>query len=171
MSLIKSQDSSQRGFVILEALIGILLFSIGALGLIAMYSNAISKTADAQYRMEATHHANQLMNQIWIHTDRSSSGQASPLSLEPFNYNSGGTYDPVAGTCAFTGGGTNPVITEWLSHVTSPDSGLPGVTAQSVSVVVNTAALRRITITICWQTPKDIEEGRFRSHQLVGNIS
>jgi type IV pilus modification protein PilV len=180
-SIMSITNSKQSGFVILEALIGILLFTIGALGMIAMYSNAVSRTIDAQYRMEATHHANQLMNLIWINADRSGGGLASPASLEQFAYNADVVdFDPVDGTCEFSGDGDNTVVEEWrntvkavVDSVPNP-SGLPGTDDQRISVTVDTADDKnQVTITICWQTPQDAEDGpigRYRVHQLVGNV-
>ena len=44
---------SQAGFFMLEALVAILIFSLGILGLVAMGSVAINAQNDAQYRTEA----------------------------------------------------------------------------------------------------------------------
>ena len=58
--------------MLIEALIGILLFSTGILAMIAMQGLAISYSADAKYRSDAAFFANELLGQIWV--DRANIG-------------------------------------------------------------------------------------------------
>jgi type IV pilus assembly protein PilV len=60
----KIRRATQKGVMLLEALIGILIFSIGILALIAMQSVAISQMRDAQYRTEASTLANRMMGEL-----------------------------------------------------------------------------------------------------------
>ena len=55
----------QQGVMLLEALIGILIFSIGVLALVAMQAVAISQTTDAKYRSEAAFLADRVIGNIW----------------------------------------------------------------------------------------------------------
>ncbi len=57
---------SQRGVILIEALIGILIFSIGILALIGMQAVAMKNTTDAKYRSEAAFLANQIIGQMWV---------------------------------------------------------------------------------------------------------
>ena len=57
---------SQAGVMLIEALIGILIFSIGILALIGMQGAAIRNTTDARYRSEASFLANQVIGQMWV---------------------------------------------------------------------------------------------------------
>ena len=57
---------SQAGVMLIEALIGILIFSIGILALIGMQGAAIRNTTDARYRSEAAFLANQVIGQMWL---------------------------------------------------------------------------------------------------------
>ena len=57
--------SSQSGVVLLEALIGILIFSLGILALVAMSTSAIRVQGDAQYRAEAMNLTEQISSAIW----------------------------------------------------------------------------------------------------------
>jgi type IV pilus assembly protein PilV len=52
--------------MLIEALIGILIFSIGILALIGMQGAAIRNTTDARYRSEASFLANQVIGQMWV---------------------------------------------------------------------------------------------------------
>src|SRR6266404_3707340 len=56
---------SQRGAFLLEALIGILIFSLGVLGIVGLQAQAIRFTNDSEYRAEAVYLANSLISQMW----------------------------------------------------------------------------------------------------------
>jgi type IV pilus assembly protein PilV len=57
---------SQAGVMLIEALIGILIFSIGILALLGMQGTAIKNTTDARYRSEAAYLASQVIGQMWV---------------------------------------------------------------------------------------------------------
>ena len=56
----------QAGVMLIEALIGILIFSIGILALLGMQGAAIKNTTDAKYRSEASYLASQIVGQMWV---------------------------------------------------------------------------------------------------------
>ena len=58
------QDHAQIGVMLIEALIGILIFSIGILALIGMQATALRNTTDARYRIEAAYLANSILSQV-----------------------------------------------------------------------------------------------------------
>jgi type IV pilus assembly protein PilV len=55
----------QSGAFLLEALIGILIFSLGILGVVGLQAQAIRFTNDSEYRAEAVYLANSLISQMW----------------------------------------------------------------------------------------------------------
>lgn len=57
--------SAQHGVVLVEAMIAILIFSIGVLGIVGMQANMIRNTSDAKYRVDASDIAQQRIGQIW----------------------------------------------------------------------------------------------------------
>jgi Tfp pilus assembly protein PilV len=59
----------QSGVMLLEALIAILIFSLGILSLVALQATAIQLTGDAKYRTDATLLANRLIGQMWVSND------------------------------------------------------------------------------------------------------
>ena len=71
-----STPSSQRGMMLIEALMAILIFSLGILGMVGVNALAVSSQSDAQYRTEANRLATQIINQIWLSVDRSGTGTA-----------------------------------------------------------------------------------------------
>ncbi|MEP7208794.1 MAG: pilus assembly protein PilV [Casimicrobiaceae bacterium] len=60
-----SGHRTQGGSFILEALIGILIFSFGVLGLVGLQAQSMRHVADAQYRGEAVYLANALVARMW----------------------------------------------------------------------------------------------------------
>ena len=58
----------QRGMMLVEGMIAILIFSLGILAIIGTQAIAIKQTSDAKYRVDASFLANQAIGAIW--TDR-----------------------------------------------------------------------------------------------------
>lgn len=61
--------SSQQGVVILEALIAILIFSFGVLGIVGMQANMVKNTSESNYRSEASYIAQQQIGTLWATPD------------------------------------------------------------------------------------------------------
>lgn len=57
--------SAQRGMVLLEGLIALLIFSIAVLGLVGIQANMITNTTEAQFRSIATQIAQQKIGMVW----------------------------------------------------------------------------------------------------------
>jgi type IV pilus assembly protein PilV len=64
-------QSSQQGVVIIEAMIAILIFSIGVLGIVGMQANMVKNTSESKFRADASYIAQQQIGTLW----------ASPNSL------------------------------------------------------------------------------------------
>jgi type IV pilus assembly protein PilV len=56
----------QRGMMLIEALIALLIFSIGILGIIGLQASAVQQSTDARNRAEAAYLADQLMGRMWV---------------------------------------------------------------------------------------------------------
>jgi len=61
----KSLAAGQSGSYLLEALIAILIFAFGVLGLIGLLGSSIRVTNDARYRAEAATLANAMIADMW----------------------------------------------------------------------------------------------------------
>jgi type IV pilus assembly protein PilV len=117
--------TGQGGATLLEALIGILIFSVGILALVGMQALAIKHMSDAKYRSDAAFFANEIIGQMWV------------------NRASLGSY-------AYPGTGAPPAaISGW---VTSIQGALPGVTA-AANLPIITVAGTTVTVTVRWQLP------------------
>ena len=128
---------AQDGSALLEALIAILIFSFGVLGLIGILAASVRATNDARYRAEAANLANALIGDMWA---------TAANELDP-QFGSGGpklvawqTY--VATQLPAADGANAPLV----------DLAQPGLSSQSRSVVV----------TVFWQMP-----GETVRHQVL----
>ena len=122
---------SQQGMMLLEALLGILLFSVGILGLIGLQSVSIKNTTEARLRSEAGYFASQVVGRIWA--DRANVA----------NYALG-----TSTTCA-SSGTIPPQLKDWLCQV---ESALPGITTAAATrptIVVD--ASNNVTVTLRWR--------------------
>jgi type IV pilus assembly protein PilV len=118
-----------QGVMLLEALIGILIFSIGILGLVGLLSASIRNTTEARYRGEAAYLANQIIGRMW--TDRA--------NLAAYALTSGTTCNS----------SSTAALQIWLCQV---EAGLPGITAAANRPTI-TVATDTVTVTLRWQLP------------------
>lgn len=139
--------STQRGSMLLEAFIAILLFSTGILGLMGLQAVSMKNASDARYRAEAAYLANQIISQMWAD---------NPANLAGYAHRASGS------ACAFSGASGNANVVAWVGSTTTPGTvagSLPGSTAamQQIAIGANNA----VTVTICWQRPGDATPRNF----------
>jgi len=115
---------NQSGVALLEALVGILIFSIGILALMGLQAQAIRNTVESKYRNEAAYLANQIIGQMWV--DRTNLA----------------AYD--------TGSGASTNMTNWRARVAGT---LPRVVAGGTNSPTIAVAGNQVTVTIFWQMP------------------
>lgn len=76
---------SQRGVLLLEALIAILLFSFGILAVAALQATAIKNVTQAKYRSDAAFLNAEIIGQMWANRNNvptySYAGGAAPASI------------------------------------------------------------------------------------------
>ena len=143
MNAISSSNTrkGQSGVVILEALIAVLIFSIGILGLVGTLSASVSNASEAQYRTEAAFLAESLIAELRVaktNPDTRASDYASP---------SGTKY------------GT------WKNRVISGSSALPGVggSANLPTVVFSGTTNLYVVVTINWKS----KNSNSTTHQYI----
>jgi type IV pilus assembly protein PilV len=127
----------ETGSALLEALVAVLIFSFGVLGLIGILAGSIRATNDARYRAEAANLAHALIGDMWATA-------AADLDAQ---FGAGGPKvdawrAQVAGLLPSATGANVPVV----------DLSQPGLSTQSRSVVV----------TVYWQLP-----GETVRHQVL----
>ena len=64
-SIPKKSKSVQKGVVLLEAMIAILIFSVGVLALVGLQAAMVKNTSDSKYRADASYIAQQRIGTIW----------------------------------------------------------------------------------------------------------
>ena len=128
-----------RGFMLVEIIVALGLFSIGVLSLLAFQGTAINIAAESKYRSDAAFLANQLVARMW--TDRSN------LASYALNTN--------AAACSTgTNTSTYAPVQNWLLGVQGDvvmAGLLPG--SEEVRQRIDVGASNEVTISICWLTP------------------
>jgi type IV pilus assembly protein PilV len=117
---------SQAGVMLLEALVAILIFSIGVIALMGLQATSISSMTQNKYRTDASYLANQIIAAMWV-------GQADAAQ---------------SGLPAFATSGGNAVRAAWDSLV---KASLP----LGKGVITWNAATHQATVTVTWQRPDD----------------
>jgi type IV pilus assembly protein PilV len=159
---------TQDGFFLLEALIALLIFSLGILGMVGMGGAAIAAQSDAQYRTEAANYANEIAMQIALNADR---GNGVGVPLVDF------AHQPIdGGYCIFSGSASSePAVVAWVTQVSTAGAGLPGATATSQQIAVDASPTghNKVTVTICWQPPSAsaIALAPMRRHTLITYVN
>ncbi len=157
---------AQRGVFMIEALVGILIFSVGILALIALQASAISAQTDAQVRIEASKRAEQLASEIWVNVDRTNAATVQ-TSLANFVHQPTGA----STSCNFSGAAAaSAIVTGWATQLTTAPTALPGTAASMLQVTTNTTAagFNQVAITVCWKAAADAAPSR---HTLVTYVN
>jgi type IV pilus assembly protein PilV len=124
-----ARRSAQRGVMLLEALVAILIFSVGILAIVGMQATAVQDMGEAKYRTDAAFLANQVLAEMW--------GNSSNLA-----------------SYAYAGGAVPPALADWVSTV---QDRLPGATAFPPTIAIG--ANNQVTVTVRWQAARDNATG------------
>jgi prepilin-type N-terminal cleavage/methylation domain-containing protein len=131
----------QRGAMMLEALIGILIFSTGILALVGMQALSIKYVSDAKYRADASFLANQIIADMWVHR-------------------------PVLANYAYAGSGTVPSeISGWVASV---QDALPGAASNLPIITIDTST-GAVSVTVRWRPPNADAVSNHRTVAIVSN--
>jgi len=148
----------QQGVMLIEALIAILIFSLGILGMVAMGSVAIAAQSDSQYRTEAANYANEIVSEMAIQAQAAAYNQAANAFVPNAALQTFAHQPASGGYCSFAGAAsTNPAVLDWISRISGAvdtKRSLPGATNVSQQIVVDQtpgSGFNRVTVTICWQ--------------------
>lgn len=135
-----SKSRSQGGIAMVEAMVAIVIFSIGILGIVAMQARSTQMMTDSLFRAQASQLATELISEMW-------------------------TSDPSQRVQQFSSAGAGIRFTQWRSRFSAGANALPGSVANPPVVTVQTNQLplptvpptnytmTDITITVFWQRP------------------
>jgi type IV pilus assembly protein PilV len=159
----KKTRSGQRGGMLLEVLVSILLFALGIVALVGLQGSSLMTTGDVQHRAEAMHLSSAYLGKIWA---AASAGLTGPQIQTRFDSGSGGAeYNnfsaQVTGGSGFQGipGGVAPTVTITpLDQVFIDQTNGNAVTLTSVDVV----------ITITWTDRENGDPHRYTQFSSIG---
>jgi type IV pilus assembly protein PilV len=127
-------NKNNKGFFVWEAVVAILLFSIGILSVLKVQTEMVQATTDAQYRISASYLAESIIGQIILdqaHLD-----------------------DYIAGT------GTE--YTNWLGRVEALTKSNSAVVATAPTITKTiVGGIPKITVTIYWKSPSSGVESQY----------
>jgi type IV pilus assembly protein PilV len=132
-------QKSQQGVMLLEAMVAILIFSIGIVAVMGMQAASIAQVTQAKFRTDASYLANQILGKMWV-------DMPNVPSYGTVGYSGRVAWDTVVanslpnGAAAITVAG-NPI----------PASG-GGAT---------------VTITITWKLPEETNSHKFTTSTLI----
>lgn len=132
-----------EGFALLEALIAVLIFSLGVLGLIGFQAVSIQQSADARQRAEATFIANTFEGDLW--------GKNASV----INSCNGKTITAVTST---------PCVSTWNTRIgTLPDG--------QVVITVDSTNTDKVTFELSWKLPGESSSSARHKYVHVAEIN
>ena len=90
---------SQAGVMLIEALVAILLFSVGVVAVMGMQAVSIEQVSQAKYRTDASYLADQIVGKLWV-------DQANIPSYATAGYSGRTAWDAVVASTLPNGTGT-----------------------------------------------------------------
>ncbi|HSD59510.1 MAG TPA: hypothetical protein VLC55_01475 [Burkholderiales bacterium] len=120
-------SSKQGGAFLLEALIGILIFSMGILALVGLQAASVNSVSESKYRIDSSFLANEIIAEMWV---------ADRRNVSAFSYPGGGA----------------TALSPWVAKV---EATLPEAAANppTIDVVGNDVNGFMVTVTLRWKTP------------------
>jgi len=136
----------QRGVMLIEALVGMAIFSFAILGIMGLQATAIRAVRDADYRSKASLFANQIVGRMWV--DR--------YNVPTYALNADDTACDTG-----TNSSANTTVNNWfsaMSDAANPGS-LPGAAGLKQQIVVGPN--NTVSLTLCWKAPQDTAPHNF----------
>jgi type IV pilus assembly protein PilV len=136
----------QAGVMLLEALIAILIFSIGILAIVGMQATAIQNMGEAKYRSDAAFLANQIVADMW----------SNSTNLAGYAYSGSGSVPPL--------------LLNWMN---TAQSKLPGVdvVAKKNLPIITLGANNMVTVTVRWKEGRDVTAAVPHGYAVVAYIN
>jgi type IV pilus assembly protein PilV len=160
--------SREKGVMLIEALIAILIFSIGILAVVGMQSVAIKNVTESKHRSEAAFLAEELLSQMWMDQN---------ITLVPVQAN---TSNVTVANYNYPGSGAVPArLTKWVGRVNAklPGSTQPGVmpkvtiTNPTTWGTPPTPSGATVKIEVFWQLPEEASLGLPpHNHTVIASI-
>lgn len=130
---------AQCGFTLVEALIGVLIFIIGVLGVVGLQSKMIKNVSDAKYRADAAYLADQIVSQMWLDLPNLSQYSLSNISVD------------------------NAKLDSWKSAIHNTLPGIDGVGRDAQIVIGNNNI---VTVVLRWKAGGEQQHNFTMSTQI-----
>lgn len=113
--------SAQQGFVLLEAMVAILIFSMGVLAIVGLQAAMVKNTGDSKYRADAGYIAQQRIGMMWADPGNLATYLEANTDISALLPGGRRTVtQPAAGQFTVTVGWTAPGETPAASAATAP---------------------------------------------------
>jgi type IV pilus assembly protein PilV len=134
-------SGGQKGVMMVEALVAILIFSLGILGVVGMQARSVQMMTESVFRAQAAQHASALIADMWMTNPAQRANLYASAGADPVRYN------------------------QWKALIQSGATALPGAAANPPLVTVNTQqvaystagagnqTVSQVTVTVFWQPP------------------
>lgn len=142
---VRTSAKRQHGAFLLEALIGILIFSMGILAMVGLQTLAVKASSEAKYRADASYLANQMISRMWASAPRDANGN---LVLANYAHNGAANICEGASAGPGTGDAVKASVQQWLDSI---GNALPNATEQRQQISIGANNL--VTVSVCWQAP------------------
>lgn len=159
----------QTGSMILEAMIAVLVFSLGVLGIVGLQAASIKASTDAKYRSEANLLANELIGRMWVSDRAQGTLQTDFASPDGVAYQAwawGGTGDADAGTP------TAPATGTVLEALPGAVDNRPTISVAAVAPALvtdpPTPPTSLVTVTVFWQLPGEATAHNYTAVAQIG---
>lgn len=154
------RPARQRGVTLLEALIGILIFSVGVLSIIGIQALAIGHAGESRFRSEAAGLASDIVSQMWASVDRTSEASTT-ATVCAFALHA----SPCLGISPPTAAGIVKALENWQERVARLPSGTASIQVNPVgpSGELN---FNQVIVTVNWRT----SNGADHSFSTVANV-
>ncbi|HEX5355652.1 MAG TPA: hypothetical protein VFW93_05520 [Aquabacterium sp.] len=133
-----SRLAAQTGVMLLEAMVAILIFSLGVLSIIQLQAVSIKQATGAEYRSMAALLANDLISRMWA-------SDKTAATLQTNFGSSGASYNQWLATVRSSG----------LPNISNDKGTLPTVTFTTVPATASGPASSVAQVTVFWQEPGD----------------
>jgi type IV pilus assembly protein PilV len=140
---------SPRGVSLIEALVALMILSVGLLGQVKMQSYTVTSTRDAMYRSEASVLAHEIIGVIW----------SDAANRTAYQHRPGGAVCASSGSAA-----TSTHAVNWMNEFTTLGNAryLPGATADQQQIIIDTSVTPAVVrVHLCWRSPQDASDRSF----------
>jgi len=148
----------ESGVVLLEALVAILIFSIGILAIVGLQGAAMRTASESKYRSDAAFLASELIAQIW----------ADAANVAAYEYPGSGAIPAPLRDYGPSNKGWVTRVVERLPGAQTDGTGVPPIVDHTADATLGSI----VDITVRWRSPEEASKGLpAHQHRVRININ